>query len=1324
MSRFRTHLTVKLICFVLISAFVTLDIAWACPADQISSTHTLAAPDAFQPAMNGAQTHPVVPPILAKSDFAGSVLVLAKSVFEDRLDVGYVDAILTLELDGRLGGFDLVHMDFIDGVISALYIARGKKYAVQIARKNDREALKKLIDIGYDLPVSKIYAVNVVPEDYPGTDTREPGQSDRPGPGAIINRAIVIRNLVDNFFNGNDEVRAAVVKTFSRLDITIAEIRARLGSPTADRLSESLCGMFRNAEFSELARIESIIIRMGVEEKFVVEGWNQALMRDDWRVRKYAVTKLRQLNVPSARLSGAWRSVLTEDKYGAAAKKAALFGLAQLGLEDALDDIRALRKTRDPAVREHAAYALGRIGTDRALQSLFNMLADEDFRVVRRAEQILIKNRAPRRLLVRGWTAAIVAGKNDAARRYAIRALERCGVTRHQMAAQWAQDLARADNPDARRAALWVIKELDNTAAIAPLCNMLGGIDLEFVKELEGLLLHLGASFGVMTEAWNQALKSDNAKVRRYAFNALIRLGVSRDTLFECWKYALTRENNAVKKAALYGLGELREARVSEVIKPFTNNPDAGVRLRALGALKKISRAMVKKEKSIQAALQPQSVRPEPMDGERQEPIAPAHDVRSLIARFIGFITLAFLASSSAFGQAARDLVAQSSGGVISEIRTQIIAYPQLAIGLVLLVGGALLWKTKLYLLPFSRTRYWAAKLNATHSEPRAKTLIRKLAQTGYTAQALRAVLSDKDVAKGIIVRRIMEHGYKVDWKKDVWGDINRLTRQGAGIVSAGGSFDVVIKDGHFIIADFGGSDVETEGKAEYTKGGRGSPGAPGGFISAIAVISGLTAAMLASGAASADTFYSSIGTLLAHPSFTMVFSLGLMITGIFTMIEWFVFGVKGTEHNLFRDAIPQRSAEMTLLALAISFMYDMITGHSVYAFAIMSPIFIVYIAAASISTFLLTAFIGQWTGKRLNKTFTGRPDHAAKVEGVSAPAMGSEPTPAALLPGYVRGTITTAGGESVMPITAEVSTQYKNLMKERVKELFRTIMSSVSNRRAALVEEALKLPGTEGMNRYATAAELKDRITKAVDTAEAIKDGEIPADTASAINMVRKNLSQLDADSIIASFIILARRAERQKRNLVIALETDWVSNTDDRDSSQSNVINLMTIKIENIVSKLRHMGLNNVVVVHEPGDRLAGAIMKANGLDNPIFSNIVVLASESTIEDNDFDTFRSAPDNNRPFLAMVDPSGLKDDLANIEDPLIYQLDIDIMVYLSLSLELAVGKEPPKNFPLIVEGSYDRIKRMVKLCPHAERIKIDDMPAVNKARRQTLESA
>jgi len=263
------------------------------------------------------------------------------------------------------------------------------------------------------------------------------------------------------------------------------------------------------------------------------------------------------------------------------------------------------------------------------------------------------------------------------------------------------------------------------------------------------------------------------------------------------------------------------------------------------------------------------------------------------------------------------------------------------------------------------------------------------------------------------------------------------------------------------------------------------------------------------------------------------------------------------------------------------------------------------------------------------------------------------------------------------------------------------------SNRNSVSCPEDWYRPENLTVNKFLELVKTDDSITFPLTDTIAVLPTASQAtqlfkivEQAANMTVSEKNPYQIEADGVVAAIITLARRAKRDKQNLIIGLETDWIPGYQSGMLQHSAIDSLIT-ELESLGDTLRSIGMNNVVVVHADADKLAGDILREADRTLTKLSNIVVLASSSTMSSEAFAPLRSTQGGKRAFLAGIDPKELKKFYDKNKETLDKQLCIQIMEMLSIALELAAGKEMP-NLPIIDRKRSNRDCRIVTFIPDA----------------------
>jgi hypothetical protein len=302
-----------------------------------------------------------------------------------------------------------------------------------------------------------------------------------------------------------------------------------------------------------------------------------------------------------------------------------------------------------------------------------------------------------------------------------------------------------------------------------------------------------------------------------------------------------------------------------------------------------------------------------------------------------------------------------------------------------------------------------------------------------------------------------------------------------------------------------------------------------------------------------------------------------------------------------------------------------------------------------------------------------------------------------------------------------------------REGELFGLIESTVNNDRARLVDQANGVIDfvneREEIKRLliintSTTAEIEDQAERALARLKEFKEAdselEVPENISSNAEAVKNGLDGLEAEGLVSSVILLARKAQREGQKLIIGLETDWIPGFE-KGKLQHNALNPLVNEIKALQEKLKDLGLNNVMMVHRSGDALANELLTQAEETSTKLSNVVVLASSETINSETFSELRSTETEQRAFLAGVDAAQLAEFYSKNKEDFEKQLLVRLTQLLCLSLELAAGKRAP-DLPIIKE--YNEALRIVIFLPEAKAINYQDLQEINKLKKLALQAA
>ncbi|OGW76010.1 MAG: hypothetical protein A2Z72_07700 [Omnitrophica bacterium RBG_13_46_9] len=313
--------------------------------------------------------------------------------------------------------------------------------------------------------------------------------------------------------------------------------------------------------------------------------------------------------------------------------------------------------------------------------------------------------------------------------------------------------------------------------------------------------------------------------------------------------------------------------------------------------------------------------------------------------------------------------------------------------------------------------------------------------------------------------------------------------------------------------------------------------------------------------------------------------------------------------------------------------------------------------------------------------------------------------------------TTRTGGVQSAAPAVSSVRT--------RVAEMANKVLSFLRQ-----VTELGSIIDSRPVDRDDVSASIVDRARSAAqairtlkDTPHAIDKRQL-AETEEVASQMAENLDNLEADGIVGTALAMAKTAKADDQNLIIGLETEWIPGCDRIYGGrmlQHSAINPLIKEIESLEKNLRRMGLDNVKVIHDEGDSLAKRLLATAGETKTKLTNVVVLASKGTIESDAFSPLRSTKTDKRAFLAGVDDRELDRFYGDFGEAADKQLYIRIMEMLSITLELASGKEAP-DLPIIM--SYDKEARTLIFLPRAEPMNYQELQERYQREREALIAA
>lgn len=296
-----------------------------------------------------------------------------------------------------------------------------------------------------------------------------------------------------------------------------------------------------------------------------------------------------------------------------------------------------------------------------------------------------------------------------------------------------------------------------------------------------------------------------------------------------------------------------------------------------------------------------------------------------------------------------------------------------------------------------------------------------------------------------------------------------------------------------------------------------------------------------------------------------------------------------------------------------------------------------------------------------------------------------------------------------------------------KVKELFEIVENTINNDRARLVSDGNVLMQLMGLNPQEAGTERgKGFLYTAMPTAELRARLEIltkakvfmsPSERELAVS-IESRFEKLEADAIVASLIVLARRAKFQNQKLIIGIEKGWIPGLDIKGSDAQKALNPLMIEIASLGETLRRMGLDNVIIKYEDKETLPEMLLTEADTSHTDLTNVVVLGSQAALNAAGFDRLRTTDGEKRAFFAAINAAAIEEFLR--ENPG-SEFEVDLLRMICITLELAAGKDRPLT-PLIKE--YDPDRRQVVFLPRAKKVDLPELIERAKSQARVLESA
>jgi len=285
----------------------------------------------------------------------------------------------------------------------------------------------------------------------------------------------------------------------------------------------------------------------------------------------------------------------------------------------------------------------------------------------------------------------------------------------------------------------------------------------------------------------------------------------------------------------------------------------------------------------------------------------------------------------------------------------------------------------------------------------------------------------------------------------------------------------------------------------------------------------------------------------------------------------------------------------------------------------------------------------------------------------------------------------------------------------------------SINNRLSKMVDLGKKIIKEGNINdksvpleRESTAVEIKAELKKIMKTAE-LKDSALSnKDTAEDVARIKKEITHLEVDGIVASALTMAMRTKDDEK-ILMGFETDWIPEPEEKGFGQAGTKRYVKSICSVIKKELVRRGLGGrVKFVHKDRESLATELLNIKNDGKTKISDVIILASNSTIEkySKQFDELKNER-GKRPFITKIDPSDIE--AGEAFDGKVYTAKI--MEMLSITLELAVsGRDLRSNLSMV--KSYDAVLRVLELIPKIRRVDYNECLTEYECKLEALRAA
>lgn len=284
-----------------------------------------------------------------------------------------------------------------------------------------------------------------------------------------------------------------------------------------------------------------------------------------------------------------------------------------------------------------------------------------------------------------------------------------------------------------------------------------------------------------------------------------------------------------------------------------------------------------------------------------------------------------------------------------------------------------------------------------------------------------------------------------------------------------------------------------------------------------------------------------------------------------------------------------------------------------------------------------------------------------------------------------------------------------------------RTQLVNAGNQISAFLfeKEKRELPPINRDDATAQIVENLENTLTELDTSKSI----LPKEIETVRNDVRMNLGQLGVTGMLESIEILARAAKRTGQNLVIGIDPSWIPGYESG-KLQHAAMNPLINELNSIEGILKKKNLKNVRVIinEDPEKRSAWTSEMEKALNSPgDFSNLITIGDTHTSKHIEDTLLQKISRDKRPLIAEINPINLMAFYTAHGEDENWQMDIDLVEFISITVDLAIGNSVPDLADLHIR--FDKKFNKIYYFPDAKKINYKENRKKNKLNKTTLKS-